>query len=101
LSFGKDKTVKTAVIAERGETLTMLQRDAHVLERALQDAGLDTNSSLSFELADDGHFGQDGGHDGHRNGASNPQQDDAEIIETTMNWYVDAATGHMRYDILA
>jgi hypothetical protein len=39
------------IIAERPETLDILQRDIRVLERALQDAGLKTDqNSLSFDL---------------------------------------------------
>jgi hypothetical protein len=39
------------IIAERSETLDILQKDVRVLERALQDAGLKTDqNSLSFDL---------------------------------------------------
>ena len=42
-------------IADRPETLDMLQRDARVLERALNDAGLRADSGgLSFNLRSDG-----------------------------------------------
>ncbi len=57
----------TAVItADRPDTLNMLQRDARGLERALQDAGLQTNQgSLDFNLRGDGGFaGQQGGSGG-------------------------------------
>ncbi len=102
MAFGKDKSIKAVVTAEKPETLAMLQRDSHFLERALQNAGLDVNNgSLSFELAGDGHFEQNGGHDGSRNGTNNPQAEYIENIESTMNWYVDAHTGHLRYDLLA
>jgi len=72
MEFGKDKSVKATVISEKPEAHFMLQRDAQVLERALQEMGLDNDgSSLSFELADDGqNFGQNGGHDGSRNQAA-------------------------------
>lgn len=43
------------VTVERPETLELLQRDARGLERALQDAGLRTDSgSLNFNLRGDG-----------------------------------------------
>ena len=46
--------ITAAISAERPETLEMLQRDSKALERALQDAGLRTNSdSLSFSLRND------------------------------------------------
>ena len=51
MSFGKDKAVKTVLTIEKPETHLMLQRDAQTLERALQDAGLDTENGVSFELA--------------------------------------------------
>ena len=57
----------TAVItADRPDTLNMLQRDARGLERALHDAGLQTNQgSLDFNLRGDGRFaGQQGGSGG-------------------------------------
>ena len=51
LEIGKDGRVLAIVTAEKADTLEMLQRDTRVLERALQDAGLDTDSdSLSFNL---------------------------------------------------
>jgi hypothetical protein len=48
------------VVVDRPATLDLLQRDAKALERALQDAGLQTGSgSLSFNLRDSS--GQNGG----------------------------------------
>jgi flagellar hook-length control protein FliK len=107
MSFGKDSAVKAVLIAEKPETFMMLQRDAQLLERALQDAGLEAGeNALSFELSQDGQgFSQDGRHDGSRNksGAGNESKGDGQetVIETTMNWHVDPSTGHMRYNILA
>lgn len=105
MSFAKDaKGVKALLSAEKPETFMMLQRDAHLLERALQEAGLEADaSSLSFELAQDGqNFNQDGSHDGSRNQArSQNGAGEEETIETTMTWQVDPQTGHMRYNILA
>lgn len=102
MSFSKDKTMKAVVVAEKAETHLMLQRDSHMLERALIDSGLDASGSeLSFELADSGYqFNGDG--NGSR-GGSGGGLDNApdEIIETTMTWRVDPETGHMRYSILA
>lgn len=54
LEFGADGGVKAALSAEKPETLNLLQRDAAALERALNDAGLKTNSgSLNFSLQQD------------------------------------------------
>ncbi|MBH68627.1 MAG: hypothetical protein CMM58_09770 [Rhodospirillaceae bacterium] len=51
LEIGGDGRVKAMVIADRPETLDLLQRDSRVLERALQESGLKTDhNSLSFNL---------------------------------------------------
>ena len=105
MSVGKDKAIKAVMIAEKPETMAMLQRDAHMLERALQNAGLDADgSSLSFELAQEGYdFNHNGGHDSHggygRKGKNAAGEEN--LIETTMTWFVDADTGHVRYNLLA
>jgi flagellar hook-length control protein FliK len=102
--FGHDKTLKTKVISEKPEAHFMLQRDAQVLERAMQESGFEADgSSLSFELAQDGEgFNHDGRHDGTRNAAGQGGQTDDEelVINTQMNWHVDPETGHMHYNIL-
>jgi hypothetical protein len=108
LSFDKNKNVKAHIIAEKVETHLMLQRDAHALERALQNAGLDARSdSISFELAQGGadnfnNNGEGGGEKnfgGNKSGAANDAGD--EIIQSTMTWSVDSETGHVRYNIFA
>jgi hypothetical protein len=51
LNFSQDGRVQAIVTAERQETLDLMQRDSRSLERALQDAGLQTDAgSLSFNL---------------------------------------------------
>lgn len=104
--FDKDKSMKALVTTEKPETHLMLQRDAHVLEKALQDAGLDADGGLSFELAQDGHFfdqgnERGGAHDQGGNGAGEDALAGEEILETTMTWHVDPETGHTRYNIYA
>ncbi len=102
MQFTKDKTMKAHMVIEKPETMLMLQRDAQVLERALQEAGMESGGgNLSFELSGDRN---DSGNDGNgTNGTKHAEADDNEIemIETTMTWYVDADTGHQRYNILA
>ncbi|NCC22982.1 MAG: flagellar hook-length control protein FliK [Alphaproteobacteria bacterium] len=99
----KDKSVKAHMLIEKPETYFMLQRDAQVLERALQNAGLDVSGdSLNFELAQDGQdFSQNGGHDGQgpAGGGDGDGGETAELIETTMDFYIDPETGAMRYDL--
>ncbi len=53
LEVADDGHVRALITAERAETLDLMQRDLRGLERALQDAGLKTDSSsLSFTLQD-------------------------------------------------
>lgn len=55
LEFGQDGRVAARVTADNPLTLELLQRDQRSLERALNDAGLKTDStSLSFNLRGDG-----------------------------------------------
>ena len=59
LKVGADGIVRAVVHVDRPETLELMQRDARGLERALQDAGLKTDSgSLSFNLRNNGEDGQ-------------------------------------------
>lgn len=111
LEFGKDKSVKAMMMIEKPETYLLLQRDAQALERALQQAGLETDAnSLEYQLAaDDYNFnsGKDGngGNDQNANGRGDGDiedgEDDMEIIETSMTWDVNPETGHVHYNILA
>lgn len=53
-----DHRIVAAVAVDRQETLDLLQKDARVLERALQDSGLKADSnSLSFSLREQGGHG--------------------------------------------
>jgi flagellar hook-length control protein FliK len=71
LELSKDGSITATVLAERRETLDILQKDARGLERALNDAGLKTDAaSLSFGLRGDGQKQADVGRD-RRNGANN------------------------------
>lgn len=91
------------MIVEKPETWLMLQRDAQVLERALQDAGLDAGAeNLSFELADQGFdFSGNGSHDGYNGqGGGQNAEGEVEIIETTMTWFTDPETGLERYNLM-
>ena len=55
LETAKDGSTAVTVLAERQETLDMLQKDSRGLERALNDAGLKTDAaSLNFGLRGDG-----------------------------------------------
>lgn len=51
LKFGKDGSLKAHLIADKPETLNMLQKDSGELHRMLASAGIDADdSSLSFDL---------------------------------------------------
>ncbi|MEM9685144.1 MAG: flagellar hook-length control protein FliK, partial [Pseudomonadota bacterium] len=70
-----DGRVAAVVTADRADTLELLQRDARLLQSALQDAGLQADgNSLSFELK-----GQNGGQSGSANetatGTSDVEED--------------------------
>jgi flagellar hook-length control protein FliK len=51
--------VTSRLVVERTETLDLLRRDAHQLERALSNAGLDTGGGLEFSLRDQSFAGRD------------------------------------------
>jgi flagellar hook-length control protein FliK len=56
LQIGHDGRIQAVMAVERVETLQMLQKDAGLLERALQDAGLNADSSsMEFTLKDQGN----------------------------------------------
>ncbi len=108
LEFGDEHMVKANIIVEKPETLLMLQRDANALERALQNAGLETDSgSLDFSMAEDGHaFNSDRDGDSRNGGTGNGSDtsndnEELDLIQTNMTWDVDPETGHVHYNILA
>jgi flagellar hook-length control protein FliK len=70
LDVASDGRVHAVIAADKPETLDLLQRDARGLERALNDAGLRTDSgSLSFNLrGQNQQFGGMGGNTGSSGG---------------------------------
>lgn len=53
MNFGKDGAVSAKLIADKPETLSLLQRDSAQLERILQQSGLEVaDGALSFDLRD-------------------------------------------------
>ncbi len=108
LQFGAEKTVKANLIVEKPETLLMLQRDMSALEKALQDAGLDTSGdSVNYEMASEGYDFNSNREGNSQNGGTGSGEDgentdeELALIETTMTWDVDPETGHVHYNILA
>lgn len=103
MSIDKHNALKAHLIIEKPETFMMLQRDAQILERSLQGMGMDTGSGLSFELAQDNMFQNDGdrGGENYQSGKSADGKDSLEtVIESTMTWSVDPQTGMQHYNIL-
>lgn len=99
LEFGENNSVKAKLLAERPETISMLQKDAGLLERALQNSGFDTKAgAITFDLAQGDSFsgaldhreqqGQNGGK------PSKPDSGmDFATLETVMPIFVDPKTG--------
>lgn len=55
LTFLEDNKVQGTVVAEKASTLSLLQKDSDLLQRALQEAGLQTDSGcLEFSLQGEG-----------------------------------------------
>ena len=53
LDIDRSGQVTSRLVVEKAETLDVLRRDAHQLERALQDAGLKTSDNgMQFSLRD-------------------------------------------------
>ncbi len=76
LNIGNDGAVKAILSIERPETFELLQRDARGLEKALQDAGLKTDSgSLSFNLKGQSERDAAAGREGAETGAHDGESD--------------------------
>jgi flagellar hook-length control protein FliK len=57
LNVNSQGSAQANLIADKPQTLDLLQRDAPFLERAIKDAGLDLAGGLSFSLKSDGQPG--------------------------------------------
>jgi hypothetical protein len=109
LRVSKDNSLKAHMIIDKPETYMMLQRDSGVLQKALQEMGLDVGGEdLSFSLAQDSQngAGDTGNGSGNNNspdryaGYSDGQP--SEVIETSLsNIYVDPSTGFVRVNVVA
>lgn len=77
LEFQSEGAVRAMIAADKPETLELLQRDARFLERALNDAGVRTDSnSLNFTLSQNGQ-GQGQGQSGDQKAS----MDFADVLE--------------------
>lgn len=106
IKFGKDNTVKAHLTVERPETLHLLQKDSASLEKALQEAGIDTDgSSLSFDLQQGDQGGdkgseQNGKGNGNGGEAGQLEVNEPTVIETQMTVFVDPVTGQQRVNMM-
>ncbi len=80
LEWADDGALRAVISAERSETLDLLQRDSRALDRALQEAGLKTDSgSLSFDLRGNAEHrdatAEAGDREPTRRGPENPDDD--------------------------
>jgi len=100
LDFAENNTVKAKILAERPETVSLLQKDSSLLERTLQNSGFDASASgsLSFNLAQGDSFSQsmrDSSNQPGQNKKSSSSEDgtDFAIIENALPIFVDPKTG--------
>lgn len=114
LSYEKGEPMKVHLLAEKQDTLSLLQRDSHALKAALDQAGVQMDgSSLSFDLASGdqsfnqllgGSQDQNGRRDGSSfslNGGDSMSIDTStHIIDTRMDFIPDMATGNIHYSLL-
>ena len=100
MSIDKDNKTRIVLTAEKPETYLMLQRDSQALQQALSNAGLDNGADLSFKMASEDHdFNQQ--NNGNNSGKnSNSTDEDEQILQNTMDWYVNPETGRMHYNIV-
>ena len=99
MEIARDGKVTAQIAVERAQTLELLQKDQRALEKALQDAGLNADSSsLSFSLRErgDGRFGdQAGGETGGRRGRRGGGGVEEEETVPTTAYVVDVAAGRV------
>jgi flagellar hook-length control protein FliK len=82
LENASDGTLRAVISAERPETLDLLQRDARGLERALQEAGVKTDSgSLNFNLRGQGHEQQNANDGGAGRGGTAAARGAGQVAE--------------------
>ncbi|MGD9868432.1 MAG: flagellar hook-length control protein FliK [Hyphomicrobiales bacterium] len=99
LEVNREGHVHTHLVVERSETLDLLQRDARQLERALQDAGLDTSQGgMKFSLKEHGAGQQDARDNGFGNSSGAGGEPAAESAEEPV-WQGRAYTATGGLDI--
>ncbi len=98
LENASDGTLRAVISAERSETLDLLQRDARGLERALQEAGVKTDSgSLNFSLRGNGQGqgqqAEGNGGSGHSGAGDQGGSDGADAVPDPTQPYASSHDG--------
>ncbi|TAL29448.1 MAG: flagellar hook-length control protein FliK [Alphaproteobacteria bacterium] len=94
MRFGRDGGIRAHLIADKPETLSMLQNDSAQLHRILQQAGFDADdSALSFDLR---HQGQHRDTEQSYNGAGQPAGYDAASSDIQQIKMPIVAEGYIR-----
>jgi flagellar hook-length control protein FliK len=86
LEINETGQVHARLTVEKAETLDLMQRDQRGLERALQQAGLDSNkTNLEFSLKQNPFSGQGGAEGESKNGGGFGGGDDKPVAEEAEN----------------
>lgn len=82
LEMSDDHKVRVTVMADTKDTLNLLQSDSHTLERALNDAGLRTDTNnLHFSLREGGDQRTNDGQNGQNTARGSAHGDEADVAE--------------------
>lgn len=106
MKYVKGEPLRVHVVLEKADTMNMFQRDSHALQHALNNAGIQTDSSsLSFDLGGQGAFGdalQDQTGGTGQQAAWTPDTSGASdaAIETQLSVVIDPKTGLAHYNLL-
>ncbi len=106
LEFSINNTVKAKILAERPEAVSILQKDAALLERALQDSGFDASApgAVTFNLAQDNSFSGNNSGEYQQPNQKNTSDDktgtEFALIENVMPIFVDPITGRTHINII-
>ncbi len=105
MKYKKGDPLKVHVVLEKADTATMFQKDAHALESALKDAGVQLDgSSLSFEFSQDNSafrqaMGKESPSASSRAISETSITTELPSIETSMDIFTDNKTGLTHYNL--
>jgi flagellar hook-length control protein FliK len=110
MEYKKGEPLKVHLVVEKGDTLNMFKREQHILENALNQAGIKSdNMSLSFELNhnafqnamnhNNSHNNSNFGQSANANNSSLNELNQ-DVIQTTPDIYTDPRTGRIHYNLM-